>query len=83
MFTKQLTQIERRQARIRCIKHKLNLPPGNTQDKAQMITEHPEQHHHIGKSEHIYEDIGVFLCTHQDDPAIKVTYPVYVALILF
>lgn len=46
-----------------------------------MMTDHPEQHHHIGKSEHMYEDIGTFLRIHQDDPAIKVRYLVYRVLL--
>lgn len=33
----------------------------------------PEQHHHIGKSENIYVEVGAFLRNNVDDPATKVS----------
>lgn len=83
-YIKQLTQIERRHARLQRIKQKEKTlrPPSEPPSSRTLSTSEvheaaitPEQHHHIGKSENIYEDIGAFLRNNADDPAIKVGYP--------
>lgn len=48
---------------------KVKIPSGRIQPQEAAIS--PEQHHHIGKSENTYEDIGTFLSNNTDDPAIK------------
>jgi hypothetical protein len=65
-FIKQLTQIERRQARIRRIKQKCR------QNRNERVANTPEAHHHIGRSENQFEHIGTFLNAHAGDPAVKV-----------
>lgn len=74
-FVKQLTQIERRQARIRRIKQR------NTMHKAptkplwpQETAISPEQHHFIGQNENTYEEFGAFIRKHRDDPAVIVCF---------
>ena len=69
MFIKQLTQIERRQIRLQRLKRKYSLSPNFAKDK---VEKSAEEHHHIGKSESHYEDIGSFLRLHAGDPAAKV-----------
>jgi DNA repair ATPase RecN len=69
MFIKQLTQIERRQIRLQRLKRKYSLSPNFTKDQ---VEKSAEEHHHIGKSESHYEDIGSFLRLHAGDPAAKV-----------
>ena len=69
MFIKQLTQIERRQIRLQRLKRKYSLSPNSTNDKVEKSV---KEHHHIGKSESHYEDIGSFLRLHAGDPAAKV-----------
>jgi hypothetical protein len=65
---RQLTQIERRQARIRRIRQKL--PIASTDIPT---AENPaDAHHHIGTSDKLPQDIGSFLRTNTGDPAIKV-----------
>jgi len=63
-----MTQIERRQTRIRRIKHKLSLKNAQEEDVATV----PDAHHHIGKSQNRHEHIGTFLRENKGDPAIKV-----------
>lgn len=63
--------------RIRCIKNRLNLSVRKPHPETQTIAKCPEQHHHIGESEQIYEDVGMFLRVHQDDPATKARYQVH------
>lgn len=77
-FIRQLTQIERRQARIRRIKQQTSM----TKPKADLYQQRetaitPEQHHHIGQNENTYEELGAFLRKHHDDPAVVVctVYP--------
>ena len=69
MFIKQLTQIERRQIRLWRLKQKYSLSPNFANDE---VEKSAEEHHHIGKSESNYEDIGSFLRLHTGDPAAKV-----------
>jgi hypothetical protein len=63
-----MTRIERRQARIRRIKHKLLPTRAQTEDVAAVL----DVHHHIGKSQNRHEHIGTFLRANEGDPAIKV-----------
>ena len=69
MFIKQLTQIERRQIRLQRLKRKYSLSPKSPDDKVEKSV---KEHHHIGKSESHFEDIGSFLRLHMGDPAAKV-----------
>lgn len=71
---RQITQIERRQHRIRRLRAHLQMPP--TQN-TRTYTEHaftPDTHHHIGKSQNEYEAIGTFLSQNAGDPAIQVSF---------
>jgi hypothetical protein len=60
-----MTQIERRQACIRRIKHKTALKAARDEDT-------PDIHYQIGKSENRHEHIPSFLQAHEGDPAIQV-----------
>jgi hypothetical protein len=64
-----MTQIERRQVRIRRIRaqHRKN---GNYVNED--IARSPKAHHHIGKSQNFPENIYSFVQKNRDDPAIKV-----------
>jgi hypothetical protein len=66
-----MTQIERREARIRRI-HTRNLIEhrGSAGYKEEAVN--PEVHHNIGKSEAFPEHIGVFVMNHSGDPAVNV-----------
>ena len=64
-----MTQIERRQARIRRIKHKTTLKMARDEDVATT----PDVHYQIGKSENRHEHIPSFLQAHEGDPAIQVS----------
>jgi hypothetical protein len=64
-----MTQIERRQARIRRIKHKLTQKRAQAEDVATT----PDAHHHIGSSQKRHEHIPTFLRAHEEDPAILVS----------
>jgi hypothetical protein len=66
---KQLTQIERRQARIRRIRQKHQATTKITREN---VANTPDEHHHIGKSEKCFEQVGDFLQSHTGDPAVKV-----------
>ena len=69
-FLKQLTQIERRQARIRRIREELltaNKLPQET------LASDPEVPYNIGKSQNYPVDLTPFLQAHPDDPATKVS----------
>ena len=67
---KQLSQIERREARLRRIQSKLhnNQPPVRRESVAKTLKEH----HHIALSQNFYEHIGTFLQKNVGDPAIQV-----------
>jgi len=69
MLIKQLTQIEQCQILLQHLKWKYSLLPNSTNDK---VKKSVKEHHHIGKSESHYEDIGSFLHLHAWDPAAKV-----------
>jgi hypothetical protein len=66
-FVKQMTQIERCQAHIRHLKHKLLKRP----EPEDVATAH-DAHHHIGSSQNHPEHIPTFLRNHGGDPAIQV-----------
>lgn len=68
-FVEQITKIERRQARIRRIKHRIDVKGGREQ-----VSKDPEAHHHIGKSQNHFEHIGTFLQVNSGDPAVKVMF---------
>lgn len=72
-FVKQLTQIERRQARIRRICERLRSAsnPPSSRDKDVPVL--PEFHHDIGRTQNLPVDLGVFVQDHMDDPAVKVS----------
>ena len=69
-FLKQMTEIERRQARIRKIRAKNTISPG--QAVKDDITLSPEVRYNIGKTENFPEDVGHFVHQHEGDPAHKV-----------
>jgi len=69
-FIRQMTQIERRQARIRRIRAS-HRRVGNSSDKDNARS--PEVHHIIGKSQNFHENIPLFLEKNRHDPAVKVT----------
>lgn len=74
-FVKQLAQIERREARLRRINSKLpNSRRSRTSRwrKAARKPISPQVHHHIGRSEDVYEHVGTFLRQRSGDPAIQV-----------
>jgi len=77
-FVKQLTQIERRQARICRIKQNLSTRSHYSEE----VSKSPDVHHHIGIHENYYEHIGTFLRTHSADPAVKVVSFILSARIL-
>lgn len=72
-FVKQLTQIERRQARLRRIK--AQFPNRLNHKQADKIERNLRDHHNIGLSQYSYEHIGTFLRVHAEDPAVKVREP--------
>jgi hypothetical protein len=63
-----MTQIERRQARIRRIKQKMISKTAQAEDIAAV----PDVQYHIGKSQNHHEHIPSFLQAHEGDPAIRV-----------
>jgi hypothetical protein len=69
-FVKQLTQIERRQVRIRRIGDKLTHRP---QTEITELATNPHVHHHIGMTQKYPVHIGSYLRSHKGDPAIKVS----------
>jgi hypothetical protein len=68
-FVRQLTQIERREHRLRRIRVKLSAA-GLFLDEP--VVKRPQEHHHIGISQDHYEHVGSFLQRNSGDPAIKV-----------
>lgn len=67
-FVKQMTQIEWRQARIRCLKHRLISRRTQAENEATA----PDVHFHIGSSQNRHKHIPSFLHAHEGDPAIQV-----------
>lgn len=68
-----MTQIERRQARLRRIRAKY---PKSELKTNEDIAVSPEAHHIIGKSQNFPEDITMFLQKNKSDPAVKVGSPI-------
>jgi hypothetical protein len=64
-----MTQIERRQARIRSIHQQV----ASNRQKEYVMSD-PNAHHHIGVTENQPIHIGSFLQAHAGDPAIKVSW---------
>lgn len=71
-FIRQITQIERREHRLRRIRAHNNPSYGHDRDTSEAIS--PDMHHHIGKSQNEAEHIGTFLSTNAGDPAVKVVF---------
>lgn len=64
-----MTAIERREARIRRIRQHLF----KGKDKVtEGLVSNPELHHHMGKNENEWIEMGEFLNRNNGDPAIKV-----------
>jgi hypothetical protein len=73
LFTKQMTQIERRQKRIRDIRQKILKESGTLSGiHSEVQSNNLDVHHHIGVSENLPEDIGLFLRVRAGDPAVQV-----------
>jgi hypothetical protein len=70
-FTRQLTQIERRQTRLRRIKQRQQQRASRAE--VDETASDPQLHHHIGLSEKIFDDFGYYLRSHAKDPAMKVS----------
>jgi hypothetical protein len=64
-----MTQIERRQTRIRRIKRKLM----STGAQVEVVATNAEVHHHIGASQNHHEHIPSFVHGHEGDPAVQVS----------
>lgn len=80
---KQITQIERRQHRIRRLQAYLQTSNKAPTQNTRTSTEHaftPDTHHHIGKSQNEYEVIGTFLSQNAGDPAIQVLFSFIIPL---
>lgn len=60
-----MTQIERRQSRLREVQEKHGI-------YHEEVPQSPEEHHHIGAAESVYEYLGPFLRQRAGDPAVKV-----------
>jgi hypothetical protein len=72
-FVRQLTQIERREARLRRIKQRQRQRWPATHAEAHDIAYNPQLQHHIGQSERLYDDFGQYLRNHKGDPAMTVS----------
>lgn len=78
-----MTQIERRQARIRRIREQLN---SSTNPKAAVdveATTPPNARYHIGKSQNEPEHITAFIQKNAGDPAVKVKPNFYQPVLYF
>lgn len=71
-FVRQLARIERREARLRRLQAKLRK---DSNVHAEAVAHAPQEHHHIGSSQNVYEHIGTFLRNHSGDPAIQKFLP--------
>ncbi|KAG2088019.1 uncharacterized protein F5147DRAFT_781150 [Suillus discolor] len=72
-FVHQLTQIERREARLHRIKQKQ--PQRGPRIEAHKMASDPQLHHHIGQGKKMYDDLGQYLHDHAGDPAMKEFLP--------
>jgi hypothetical protein len=66
-----MTQLERRQERIRRIQAR-SLGKGNVNSPYEQVATNPDIHYCIGKSEARPEHIGLFVKKNQGDPAVQV-----------
>lgn len=66
-FLKQITGIERREARLRSLRGQ-HFP----RDEDTVHTQDFESHYNMGKSQKEYYHIGAFLANNSADPAVKV-----------
>jgi hypothetical protein len=66
-FVRQLTRIERRQARIRRIRES-----GIGSAQLESVSSVPDERYNIGKSQHRPIDLDGFIRKNSDDPALKV-----------
>jgi hypothetical protein len=73
-FVRQLTQIERRQARLRRIRTRCKESRRSTGEE---IATSPDVHHVIGQSQNHPVHIPTFLQDNADDPAIKASVVFY------
>jgi hypothetical protein len=64
-----MTRIERRQTRIRRISEQYRKAGKAMQED---VSNKPDVHHNIGKSQNFPESIPLFLQKHAGDPAVKV-----------
>jgi hypothetical protein len=71
---KQLTQIERRQERIRRIRLRLRTQAGETSTGGSDAATSPSARYHLGRTQNYPENIPLFLQKHAGDPAIKVAF---------
>lgn len=69
-FLKQMTQIERRQARIRHIRERLNA--AGTPAETDAGASSPTARYHVGKTQNQPEHIIAFVQKNAGDPAVKV-----------
>jgi hypothetical protein len=70
-FVKQLTQLERREARIRLIRQRVAQGSSTIADEEHVPTD-PMTHHHIGVAENHKQPFSMFLQSNNGDPAITV-----------
>lgn len=70
LFVKQLTRIERRQARIRRVGDRIAHRP---HIEITELARNPDSHHHIGLTQKYPVHIGSYLRMHEGDPATKVS----------
>lgn len=71
LFVRQLARIERREARVRRIRQRLYGKTKRTKQDDEGMPG-PEIHHHMGKTENDWLEMGSFLRDNNGDPAIKV-----------
>jgi hypothetical protein len=71
-FTKQMAQIERRQARIRRVRQKL---AKKVKAASEAVPDIPDKPYNIGKCQNHPVNITQFIQQHVDDPAVKVSHP--------
>lgn len=72
-FLKQMTQIERRQARIRRIREHQKMNGDTSTSIKTDIATSPNSRYHVGNSQNEPEHIVAFVQKNSGDPAIKVT----------
>jgi hypothetical protein len=70
-YVKQMTQIERREARIRHIRTK-TFGKDEESTSYEQVALNPHVHHCIGQSENFYEHIGLNFAERSGDPAVRV-----------